>query len=126
MSRLRLDLTVVTTIDVNLRSAPSEDAEVLTILGEGVQLEVTSAPEDGWIGVATRYPVSLASSATSSSRSCQLPRIQVRDEKDAGCMPAFFPSRRFRYSHDTLKAISVDALLRSSPGWRLDTERDCS
>lgn len=44
--------TVVTTIDVNLRSAPSEDAEVLTILGEGVQLEVTSAPQDGWIGVA--------------------------------------------------------------------------
>ena len=44
--------TVVTTIDVNLRSEPSEDAEVLTILGEGVQLEVTSAPQDGWIGVA--------------------------------------------------------------------------
>jgi uncharacterized protein YgiM (DUF1202 family) len=44
--------TVVTTIDVNLRSEPTEDAEVLTILGEGVQLEVTSAPQDGWIGVA--------------------------------------------------------------------------
>lgn len=44
--------TVVTTIDVNLRSAPSEDAEVLTILGEGVQLEITSGPADGWVGVA--------------------------------------------------------------------------
>lgn len=44
--------TVVTTIDVNLRSEPSEDAVVLTILGEGVQLEITSGPEDGWVGVA--------------------------------------------------------------------------
>lgn len=42
---------VVTTIDVNLRAEPSEGAEVLTILGEGVQLEVTTAPADGWVGV---------------------------------------------------------------------------
>lgn len=42
---------VLTTIDVNLRAAPSDDAEVLTILGEGVALEATGAPADGWIPV---------------------------------------------------------------------------
>lgn len=42
---------VVTTIDVNLRAAPSDDAEILTILGEGVALEVTGAPADGWVPV---------------------------------------------------------------------------
>jgi hypothetical protein len=43
--------TVLTTIDVNLRAAPADDAEVLTILGEGVELQVTGAVEDGWIPV---------------------------------------------------------------------------
>lgn len=42
---------VVTTIDVNLRSAPTQDAEVVTILGQGVELEVTGAPQDGWVPV---------------------------------------------------------------------------
>lgn len=42
---------VVTTIDVNLRAEPSEEAPVVTILGEGVQLEVTGAPENGWVPV---------------------------------------------------------------------------
>jgi hypothetical protein len=43
--------TVLTTIDVNLRAEPSDDAEVLTILGEGVELDVTGSPADGWIPV---------------------------------------------------------------------------
>ena len=42
---------VVTTIDVNLRAEPSEEAPVLTILGEGVALEVTGDPENGWVPV---------------------------------------------------------------------------
>ena len=42
---------VVTTIDVNLRAEPAEDAEVVTILGQGVELEVTGAPVDGWVPV---------------------------------------------------------------------------
>jgi len=42
---------VVTTIDVNLRSEPAEDAEVVTILGQGVELDVTGAPVDGWVPV---------------------------------------------------------------------------
>jgi uncharacterized protein YgiM (DUF1202 family) len=42
---------VVTTIDVNLRAEPAEDAEVITILGQGVELEVTAAPVDGWVPV---------------------------------------------------------------------------
>lgn len=43
--------TVATTIDVNLRAEPADDAEVLTILGEGVELDVTGSPADGWIPV---------------------------------------------------------------------------
>jgi len=39
------------TIDVNLRAAPSQDAEVVTILGQGVELEVTGPPQDGWVPV---------------------------------------------------------------------------
>jgi hypothetical protein len=42
---------VITTIDVNLRAEPAEDAAVITILGQGVELEVTGAPADGWIPV---------------------------------------------------------------------------
>jgi uncharacterized protein YraI len=42
---------VVTTIDVNLRAEPSEDAPVVTVLGQGVELEVTGAPENGWVPV---------------------------------------------------------------------------
>ena len=42
---------VVTSIDVNLRSAPAEDAEVISILGQGVELEVTGPPVDGWVPV---------------------------------------------------------------------------
>jgi hypothetical protein len=42
---------VLTTIDVNLRAEPSEDAPVITILGQGVALEVTGTPEDGWVPV---------------------------------------------------------------------------
>jgi hypothetical protein len=42
---------VVTSIDVNLRAEPAEDAEVVTILGQGVELEVTGAPVDGWVPV---------------------------------------------------------------------------
>lgn len=43
--------TVATTIDVNLRAEPNDNAEVLTILGEGVELDVTGSPADGWIPV---------------------------------------------------------------------------
>jgi uncharacterized protein YgiM (DUF1202 family) len=43
--------SVVTTIDVNLRAEPADDAEVVTILGQGVELEVTGAPVDGWVPV---------------------------------------------------------------------------
>jgi hypothetical protein len=42
---------VVTSIDVNLRAEPAEDAEVISILGQGVELEVTGAPVDGWVPV---------------------------------------------------------------------------
>lgn len=42
---------VITTIDVNLRAEPNDDAEVLTILGEGVELDVTGSPADGWVPV---------------------------------------------------------------------------
>jgi hypothetical protein len=42
---------VVTSIDVNLRAEPAEDADVVTILGQGVELEVTGAPVDGWVPV---------------------------------------------------------------------------
>jgi hypothetical protein len=42
---------VVTSIDVNLRAEPSEDAPIITILGQGAVLEVTGAPENGWIPV---------------------------------------------------------------------------
>jgi hypothetical protein len=42
---------VVTTIDVNLRAEPSEEGAIVTILGQGVELEVTGAPENGWIPV---------------------------------------------------------------------------
>lgn len=42
---------VVTSIDVNLRAAPAEDGEVISILGQGVELEVTGAPVDGWVPV---------------------------------------------------------------------------
>jgi hypothetical protein len=43
---------VVTTIDVNLRAEPADDAPVITILGQGVELEVTGAPSGGWVPVA--------------------------------------------------------------------------
>jgi hypothetical protein len=42
---------VVTTIDVNLRAEPSDDGEIISILGEGVELEVTGAPQGGWVPV---------------------------------------------------------------------------
>jgi hypothetical protein len=42
---------VVTTIDVNLRAEPAEDAAVITILGQGVELDVTGPPVDGWVPV---------------------------------------------------------------------------
>jgi uncharacterized protein YgiM (DUF1202 family) len=42
---------VVTSIDVNLRAEPSEDSAVITILGQGVELEVTGAPQGGWVPV---------------------------------------------------------------------------
>mgnify|MGYP000571898585 CR=1 FL=1 len=42
---------VVTTIDVNLRAEPSEEGPILTILGTGVELEVTGTPENGWVPV---------------------------------------------------------------------------
>ncbi|MFN8591527.1 MAG: SH3 domain-containing protein [Thermomicrobiales bacterium] len=42
---------VVTTIDVNLRAEPADDAPVLTILGTGVELEVTGSPANGWVPV---------------------------------------------------------------------------
>jgi hypothetical protein len=51
VSPLAAGSVVVTTIDVNLRAEPSDDAEVLTILGEGVELEVTAAPQGGWVPV---------------------------------------------------------------------------
>ena len=51
VSPLGAGTRVVTTIDVNLRAEPAEDAEVVTILGQGVELEVTGAPVDGWVPV---------------------------------------------------------------------------
>ena len=51
VSPLGAGTQVVTTIDVNLRAGPAEDAEVVTILGQGVALEVTGAPVDGWVPV---------------------------------------------------------------------------
>jgi hypothetical protein len=42
---------VVTTIDVNLRAEPSEEGAIVTILGQGVELEVTGPPENGWVPV---------------------------------------------------------------------------
>lgn len=42
---------VVTTIDVNLRAEPDDDAAIVTILGQGVELDVTGAPADGWVPV---------------------------------------------------------------------------
>ena len=36
---------------MNLRAEPTEDAPVVTILGQGVDLEVTGPPENGWIPV---------------------------------------------------------------------------
>jgi hypothetical protein len=51
VSPLGAGSVVVTTIDVNLRAEPSDDAEVLSILGEGVELEVTGAPQGGWVPV---------------------------------------------------------------------------
>ena len=42
---------VITSIDVNLRAEPAEDAEVVTILGQGVELEVTGTPVNGWVPV---------------------------------------------------------------------------
>ena len=42
---------VVTSIDVNLRAEPADDAEVITILGQGVELEVTGPPTNGWVPV---------------------------------------------------------------------------
>jgi hypothetical protein len=51
LSPLGPGTSVVTTIDVNLRAEPSEDAPVVTILGTGVQLDVTGTPENGWVPV---------------------------------------------------------------------------
>jgi hypothetical protein len=51
VSPLGAGTRVVTTIDVNLRAEPAEDAEVVTILGQGVELEVTGAPVEGWVPV---------------------------------------------------------------------------
>lgn len=42
---------VVTIIDLNLRTAPSEDAKIVTILGEGTVLTVTGAPQGEWLPV---------------------------------------------------------------------------
>jgi hypothetical protein len=51
LSPLGAGTRVVTTIDVNLRAEPSQDAPVITILGQGVELEVTGPPQDGWVPV---------------------------------------------------------------------------
>ena len=51
VSALGAGARVVTTIDVNLRTEPADDGEVITILGEGVALDVTGAPVDGWVPV---------------------------------------------------------------------------
>ena len=51
VSPLGAGARVVTAIDVNLRAEPAEDAPVVTILGSGVELEVTGPPQDGWVPV---------------------------------------------------------------------------
>jgi hypothetical protein len=51
ISPLGAGTRVLTTIDVNLRADPAEDSDVVTILGQGVELEVTGAPVDGWVPV---------------------------------------------------------------------------
>ncbi|MGH2562289.1 MAG: SH3 domain-containing protein [Thermomicrobiales bacterium] len=43
--------TVVTTTDVNLRSGPSTDAGVVTLLAEGTELEVTGEAQGDWLPV---------------------------------------------------------------------------
>ena len=43
--------TVVTIIDVNLRSEPGEDAGVITVLAEGTVLTVTGPAEGEWLPV---------------------------------------------------------------------------
>ena len=42
---------VTTSIDLNLRAEPAEDAEIITILGLGVALEVTGPSVNGWVPV---------------------------------------------------------------------------
>jgi uncharacterized protein YgiM (DUF1202 family) len=42
---------VFATVDVNLRAEPSEDAEVLAIIGEGAELTVLGPAEGVWLPV---------------------------------------------------------------------------
>ncbi|MBA2596438.1 MAG: SH3 domain-containing protein [Chloroflexia bacterium] len=51
VSPLGVGSRVLTSIDVNLRAEPADDAPVVTILGQGVELEVTGAPANGWVPV---------------------------------------------------------------------------
>lgn len=43
--------TVVTTADVNLRTEPSEDADIVAVLAEGTELTVTGAARGEWLPV---------------------------------------------------------------------------
>lgn len=42
---------VVTTADVNLRAAPSEDADIVAVLAEGTELTVTGTSSGDWVPV---------------------------------------------------------------------------
>ena len=44
-------ISVVVTEDVNLRAAPSSEADVVGALPQGTELTVTAAPVDGWVPV---------------------------------------------------------------------------
>jgi uncharacterized protein YgiM (DUF1202 family) len=43
--------TVIATVDVNLRAAPSPDAAIVAVITEGTKLTITGAAQDDWLPV---------------------------------------------------------------------------